>query len=206
MPDSFPFAFANDVTSDSLLQPEDISGSELWFLPPSSPLALPPLPPSTPVDPDQYIGRRPAEIANWHSHFGLLRRIADGDDDVAIVFEDDIDMEWDLERRLRSLWKFLPKKWDLVMLGMFRLALRSRLCLFVVAIQAIVFLENTKRNPFMVLLTYTHPLTPLAHMHTLCQRRVPGVSFGSYDHPSSHIPYQWVSVVIISKLPYLMLT
>jgi GR25 family glycosyltransferase involved in LPS biosynthesis len=47
-----------------------------------------------------------------------LRRIADGDDDVALIFEDDIDMEWDLEKRLRYLWKFLPDKaWDQVMIG-----------------------------------------------------------------------------------------
>jgi hypothetical protein len=44
-PDSFPFTWPDDVTSDTLLQPGDISGSELWFLPPSSPLALPSLPP-----------------------------------------------------------------------------------------------------------------------------------------------------------------
>jgi len=59
-----------------------------------------------------------ASAACWHSHFTLLRRIADGDDDVALIFEDDIDMEWDLEKRLRYLWKFLPDKaWDQVMIG-----------------------------------------------------------------------------------------
>jgi hypothetical protein len=39
--------FADDVTSDDFLQHGDISGSELWFLPPSSSLALPPLPNNT---------------------------------------------------------------------------------------------------------------------------------------------------------------
>jgi hypothetical protein len=106
------------VTSDDFLEPGDISGSELWFLPPSSPLALPPLralpTPSNAKETDQ---RRLAEIACWHSHFEVLRKIADGDDDVALVFEDDIDMEWDLERRLRYLWQFLPNKWDMVMIG-----------------------------------------------------------------------------------------
>jgi GR25 family glycosyltransferase involved in LPS biosynthesis len=59
-----------------------------------------------------------ASAACWHSHFTLLRRIANGDDDVVIVFEDDIDMEWDLEKRLRYLWKFLPdQEWDQVMIG-----------------------------------------------------------------------------------------
>jgi GR25 family glycosyltransferase involved in LPS biosynthesis len=62
--------------------------------------------------------QRDSEIACWHSHFEVLRKIADGDDDVALIFEDDIDMEWDLERRLRYLWQFLPDKWDLVLIGM----------------------------------------------------------------------------------------
>jgi len=112
------------------MQPGDIAGSELWFLPPSSPLALPPLPP--PPEPDnrqsEYVLQddnrpnpdwplKPVEIACWHSHFEVLRRIADGDDEVAIVFEDDVDMEWDLDRRLRRIWPFLPEEWDMVMLG-----------------------------------------------------------------------------------------
>jgi GR25 family glycosyltransferase involved in LPS biosynthesis len=61
---------------------------------------------------------KPVEIACWHSHFEVFREIADGDDDVAIIFEDDIDMEWDLERRLRYIWPFLPDGWDQVMIGM----------------------------------------------------------------------------------------
>jgi GR25 family glycosyltransferase involved in LPS biosynthesis len=70
----------------------------------------------------------------------VLRKIADGADDVALIFEDDIDMEWDLERRLRYLWSFLPDNWDMVLIGI------SHLCLLVtsmpnltVIIQAIVF-------------------------------------------------------------------
>jgi len=111
-----PFAWAADVTSDDYLQPEDISGSELWFLPPSSPLALPPLD----LGPD-YVRENDthwlSEIACWHSHFQLLRKIADGDDDVVLVFEDDVDMEWDIERRLHYLWGYLPNPWDIVFLG-----------------------------------------------------------------------------------------
>jgi hypothetical protein len=34
-----------------------------------------------------------------------------------IVLEDDIDMEFDLEKRLRSMWPALPNNWDIVMLG-----------------------------------------------------------------------------------------
>lgn len=61
---------------------------------------------------------KPSEISCWHSHFEVLRLIADGDDDVALIFEDDVDMEFDLERRLRNLWQFLPQdEWDTVALG-----------------------------------------------------------------------------------------
>jgi len=128
-PESFPSAFADDVTCNDFLQPGDIPGSELWILPPSSPLALPPLP-APPVpdhrphdsvvwgdSPNPEWPLKPVEIACWHSHFEVLRKIADGDDDVAIILEDDIDMEWDLERRLRYLWQFLPDDRDIVMLG-----------------------------------------------------------------------------------------
>lgn len=56
-------------------------------------------------------------VACWHSHYSVLRRIAEGDDDVAIILEDDIDVEWDLERKLRRMWEHLPSDWDQIMLG-----------------------------------------------------------------------------------------
>jgi GR25 family glycosyltransferase involved in LPS biosynthesis len=46
-----------------------------------------------------------------------MRGIADGPDDSVIVLEDDIDMEFDLEKRLRGMWPALPNNWDIVMLG-----------------------------------------------------------------------------------------
>jgi hypothetical protein len=185
-PDSF--AFSDDVTSNDFLQPGDISGSELWLLPPSSPLALPPLPATLPDDTEGNGGRAPAELACWHSHFEVLRKIADGDDDVVLIFEDDIDMEWDLARRLQYLWPFLPNAWDLVFIGMSHLCLPVMSVHVAVIVQAIVWATNLKRSPSRVLRTYIHPLTPGAHMHTLCRRKVPHVSFDSCDRPSSHIP------------------
>jgi hypothetical protein len=47
----------------------------------------------------------------------VLRSIADGPDESVIVFEDDIDMEFDLEKRAREMWPALPSDWDVVMLG-----------------------------------------------------------------------------------------
>ncbi|KAF5385641.1 hypothetical protein D9757_005489 [Collybiopsis confluens] len=70
----------------------------------------------------------PARVAVWNSHLNLLKRIV-GEGHVAgsaslnrerhitIVLEDDIDMERDIRRRLRQVWKFLPEDWDIVFLG-----------------------------------------------------------------------------------------
>lgn len=49
----------------------------------------------------------------------VLRLIAEGPDDVAIIFEDDIDMELDLHSRLAHMWSSLPPEWDIVLLGAF---------------------------------------------------------------------------------------
>ena len=129
-PSPFKFKWADDV--DELGPNLGFSGSDLWpdsvgksILPPLLPA---PTPDTRPPTLDTYgeagnhFGRtplRPAQISCWHSHYRVLRRIAEGDDEVAIVFEDDIDMEWDLERRLRSMWPALPPDWDVVMLGVF---------------------------------------------------------------------------------------
>ncbi|CAE6518722.1 unnamed protein product [Rhizoctonia solani] len=58
-----------------------------------------------------------AAISCWYSHYQVFRSVADGPDEAVIVFEDDIDMEFDLEKRLRQMWPALPVDWDVVMLG-----------------------------------------------------------------------------------------
>ena len=58
-----------------------------------------------------------AMIACWHSHFRLLRHIASGSNEVAIVFEDDVDVEYDLPKVLNHLSGTLPALWDIVFLG-----------------------------------------------------------------------------------------
>ncbi|KAF8587145.1 hypothetical protein K439DRAFT_1630994 [Ramaria rubella] len=127
-PSPFIFKWADDIAMSGA----DLgrAGADLW---PGSAVdsALPPLPPiptpdTRPPTLDAYgeIGDnfgtqalRPAQISCWHSHYQVLRRIAEGEDEVAIVLEDDVDMEWDLERRLRRMWGALPEDWDVVMLG-----------------------------------------------------------------------------------------
>ncbi|KAF8310853.1 hypothetical protein DL93DRAFT_2047873, partial [Clavulina sp. PMI_390] len=56
-------------------------------------------------------------IACWNSHFRLLRHIATGSDDVAIVLEDDVDIEYNSHAILDGLWDALPVGWDIVFLG-----------------------------------------------------------------------------------------
>ncbi|KAJ6498565.1 hypothetical protein C8R47DRAFT_1009721 [Mycena vitilis] len=127
--DALPFGLPDDILSNEYLTNEDMTGSELWVEPYSAQLPTLPEPPypSTrgPLHvfmgyaiPEPQFPIKPVEVACWHSHFQVLQQIARGPDESAIIFEDDIDVEWDIEKRLRYLWQFLPKDgWDQVFLG-----------------------------------------------------------------------------------------
>ncbi|KZO99565.1 hypothetical protein CALVIDRAFT_349656 [Calocera viscosa TUFC12733] len=99
--------------------------ADLWELPASDPRSstlADPLP--APPDPDDrpaipcagpedalYVPQTPQEIANlpkwrilsrgmvacWHSHLSLLRKFAESRDDVTLILEDDVDIEFDFE-------------------------------------------------------------------------------------------------------------
>ena len=69
-------------------------------------------------------------VACWYSHLHLIFKIAqktsdievkrkswDGKEGVAIIFEDDVDMEWNLKERLEKMWIDLPRNWDIMFLG-----------------------------------------------------------------------------------------
>ena len=56
-------------------------------------------------------------LACWHSHWSVIRSVADGQDDVSLVLEDDVDMELDIRQRLLGVWDSLPNPWDIVFLG-----------------------------------------------------------------------------------------
>ncbi|KAG6817298.1 hypothetical protein H0H87_010640 [Tephrocybe sp. NHM501043] len=62
-----------------------------------------------------------ARVACWYSHMVIIHTVANDFtlhvDDAVIVFEDDVDMERDIQERLRSVWHFLPTDWDIVYLG-----------------------------------------------------------------------------------------
>ncbi|KAJ1311656.1 hypothetical protein OPQ81_010131 [Rhizoctonia solani] len=123
-PQGLHFEWLPDVGSDGPVPLRD--GSDWWFVPGEiKPLPLPPSPDARPpvlrtsgedvLLPNEPITR--AQVSCWYSHYQVLLKIARGEDQVAIVLEDDIDMEWDLEKRLRGMWPYLPKNWDIVMLG-----------------------------------------------------------------------------------------
>ncbi|KAA1468342.1 hypothetical protein DENSPDRAFT_911568 [Dentipellis sp. KUC8613] len=60
----------------------------------------------------------PAKVACWHSHMQVIREIANSQDErPAIILEDDVDMERDIQARLEGLWPALPVDWDIVYLG-----------------------------------------------------------------------------------------
>ncbi|TCD68581.1 hypothetical protein EIP91_010369 [Steccherinum ochraceum] len=79
-------------------------------------------PPYTPSLPS-YMHLTRAKIACWYSHMEVIEAIGSDvgvDDecgDVALVLEDDIDMEKDIKERLHALWPSLPPQWDVVFLG-----------------------------------------------------------------------------------------
>lgn len=58
-----------------------------------------------------------AKVACWYSHLQTIREIANGKDGNVLVLEDDIDIEWDVKKRLQPLLVALPNDWDIVYLG-----------------------------------------------------------------------------------------
>ncbi|KAI0932789.1 hypothetical protein AcV5_010478 [Taiwanofungus camphoratus] len=123
-----------DVTDDRLLESSDAllpltCSTRNFITGPPYAITLP-----------AYMILTPAKVACWFSHLEVIERIANSalpqvktkptsqndtkktvgkmiSDDVAVVLEDDIDMEWDIRRRLQSVWSALPDAWDIVFLG-----------------------------------------------------------------------------------------
>lgn len=57
-------------------------------------------------------------IACWVGHLNIMRQIVKSQLEVAIVLEDDVDLEYDVSQRLIDMWPALPRDgWDIVMLG-----------------------------------------------------------------------------------------
>jgi GR25 family glycosyltransferase involved in LPS biosynthesis len=77
---------------------------------------IPPYHPSLP--PSKLLTR--SVVACWYSHLRVMRLAArvEREDEVAVVLEDDVDVEWDVRERVGALWGGLPVGgWDVVFLG-----------------------------------------------------------------------------------------
>ncbi|KNZ49388.1 hypothetical protein VP01_504g6 [Puccinia sorghi] len=59
----------------------------------------------------------PATVSTYYNHLRVLRMIQESGEASALILEDDVDMEWDLERRWRSIERHLPSDWETVFLG-----------------------------------------------------------------------------------------
>jgi GR25 family glycosyltransferase involved in LPS biosynthesis len=59
-----------------------------------------------------------SRIACWHSHLSVIQRVSTHrPNEVALILEDDVDMEEDITERLSAIWSLLPSNWDIVFLG-----------------------------------------------------------------------------------------
>lgn len=122
------FDWPEDV--DTLVEsnsPLDMKGSDLWL---SSDTEIP-APSHEPLPciydnsiSEKYSPQMPPwrlltkeRVACWHSHWRVIRSIADSQDDVSLILEDDVDMELDIRQRLLGVWDSLPVAWDIVFLG-----------------------------------------------------------------------------------------
>ncbi|KAF9473873.1 hypothetical protein BDN70DRAFT_843041, partial [Pholiota conissans] len=69
----------------------------------------------------EYLILTPARVACWRSHLSVIHRFANNNlpdaHGVALIFEDDVDMEKDIRQQTQALWPSLPGDWDVVFLG-----------------------------------------------------------------------------------------
>jgi hypothetical protein len=54
------------------------------------------------------------EASCWHSHTDVMRRFLASGERSTLIVEDDVDVEWDLKRRVEEIWSVLPKDYDVV--------------------------------------------------------------------------------------------
>ncbi|OJA19701.1 hypothetical protein AZE42_08384 [Rhizopogon vesiculosus] len=83
-------------------------------------LLLPPLASRRPGLPEWMI-LTPPKVSCRYSHVSAIRQFIDRGnatpEDAAVFLEDDIDMEKDIDLRMRHVWNSLPPAWDMVFLA-----------------------------------------------------------------------------------------
>lgn len=58
-----------------------------------------------------------AVLSTWFSHMKAIRTMRANGDESALVLEDDVDIEWDIERLWNSIIKKMPDTWEMTFLG-----------------------------------------------------------------------------------------
>lgn len=56
-------------------------------------------------------------ISTWWGHTRAMKMSIEAGDKSALVLEDDVDVEWDLERMWSRIERKLPRDWDMTFLG-----------------------------------------------------------------------------------------
>ncbi|KAE9402229.1 hypothetical protein BT96DRAFT_563797 [Gymnopus androsaceus JB14] len=201
----FPFEWSEDAQPGSIarLRPDDIQGADLWLLPDSDP-RKPTIPSSFPRyilssdengHLDQTKGEKPPFVvwqdnalvegidtrldppitACWLSHYEVLRKIAESEDEgPQLIFEDDVDFEWDLQQRL---YQILPKVpgWEVLFLGH---------CFSDGAMNPIVNGMPYLHQPSHIMCTHAYAITPSAARKLVRYLRSPLFAF---SRPIDHV-------------------
>ncbi|KAJ3973137.1 hypothetical protein EV361DRAFT_85097 [Lentinula raphanica] len=144
---NLPFAWPADIDSspsstESNSNSLALAGAELW---PSQPTPAVSLPNTSLVCAEenfrltkfsdelpQWRYLTPQRVATFHSHLTAIRRVVDDNaragvdltreegktqEHIALILEDDVDMEVDIKERLGALTPMLPYDWDVLFLG-----------------------------------------------------------------------------------------
>ncbi|KAJ3794591.1 hypothetical protein GGU11DRAFT_292562 [Lentinula aff. detonsa] len=136
---NLPFSWPGDVDDSNSLA---LAGAELW---PSQPTPDIPLRNTSLVCAEenfrltrfsdqmpQWRYLTPQRVATFHSHLNAIRRVVDDNaraglnltrvegkiqENIALILEDDVDMEVDIRERISVLLPMLPYDWDVLFLG-----------------------------------------------------------------------------------------
>lgn len=132
---AFPFKWSDDAERHKdapLAEPLGVYGADYWDMDPPDEgwEKAHPLPPWTEEEHQAKVMEASvmnnenrkrwitdAGFACWHSHHRTIREIVRRGLKSAIILEDDIDFEWNIEKILRSQWPALPDDWDIIYLG-----------------------------------------------------------------------------------------
>jgi GR25 family glycosyltransferase involved in LPS biosynthesis len=142
-----PFSWPADASNNSLEYPSlgesiPLAGAELWPFRSPPDVKLPDTPMVCAEDDfrltkysqemQQWRFLTPERVATFHSHLTAVRRVVDDNaragvtltreegkklDNIALILEDDVDMEVDIKDRMKVLLPMLPYDWDMLYLG-----------------------------------------------------------------------------------------